>query len=716
MLEQYTVRGRKVIVLAQEEARRLNHNSVGTEHILLGLIREDEGVAAKALESLGISVDAALRQVEEIVPRGQQAPPGHIPFTSGTKKVLELSLHETQQLGCTYTGTEHILLGLIADGPNIAVQVLANLGADLDRVREQVIQRLDGYQGTDPEDGETAVPDTTRACSFCGKSQERVRKLIAGPGIFICDECVILYHEILDDEGIIVIPQAETDAASDPVRATPRQIFEELRTHVLGQPDTLRRVAVSVFRHYRKTRLPGTGPYAANKDNLLLIGPTGCGKTLIARTLSSFLKVPIAIVDATTLTEAGFVGDDVDSIFRILLREANGDQALAEKGIVFLDEIDKKARGALDHASGREPGSAGVQHDLLAMLGGAPVEAALQAGQKNPQSERTRFETRNVLFIGGGTFDGLQQIIGTRLSALPGTPAPDTRCTQDDLEKFGFMPEFAGRFTTIAEMRQLGAEDYERIISDSPDSFFRECQDLFGQFGVDLEIEKEALSIIAESAQTEHAGVRGLRRAIETILMDVLFVLPDSPSLARCVITPDAARLASQPRMIDRSGFEIANHRGKIVVGYSRVNSYALGELQTLLAPVTPSGTCDVRFDGEARISPEWKDEITAALDGASLAVLLVSADLLSPDFVLAEGLPFFLTTADEKGVGVQWILLDSCSYSSTPLAQRQAAHDISLPLDSMTADERRAAWARISRRIEAAVTERHVFDPMLGN
>jgi ATP-dependent Clp protease ATP-binding subunit ClpX len=665
MFEKFNDQARRAVVLAQEEARMLEHDYIGAEHILLGLMHDGEGGAAKALELLGISLDAVRRQVEEITGRGQQPSPGHIPFTPQAKKVLELSLRESLQLLHDDIGAEHILLGLIRGGDSVATQALVQLGGDLNQVRQQVIQSLHQYE-----------------------SQER-----ASGGIS---------------------PAAELPAGL----LSPRNIYEELSKHVFGQSNVLRRVAVSVFRHYQRVGLADSSGYRGSKDNLLLIGPTGCGKTLIALSLSSFLKVPIAIVDATSLTEAGYAGDDVDSIFRVLLREANGDQALAEKGIVFIDEVDKIARNSeQDHTTGRDVGGIGVQQSLLAMLAGASVEAQTETGLKDSRGRRIKFGTKNILFIGAGTFNGLRQIVDSRLGASSGSQAsaagwarPNSgmsQCTQVDLETFGLMPEFAGRFTTITEMRQLDSEDYARIIRDSPDSFFRECRDLFHQFGVDLEIEEEAVSIIADSALQEHAGVRGIRRVLEAILNDVLFVLPDNSSLAKCVITSDAARGVSPPRLLNGSGEEIRIRRDTVFLGYSNANGYALNDLRAVLETRVSGGILAVHFDGRVRLSQKWKNEITNALDLAPVAILLVSPKFLSSEFVVREGLPFFLKAADQRSVEVLWVLLEGCPYDETPLVQRQAAHDISRPFDAMSADERHAVLVGISNKIKSIVDRR---------
>ena len=421
------------------------------------------------------------------------------------------------------------------------------------------------------ESGTETKETTLLKCSFCGKNQKQVRKLIAGPGVYICDECIDLCVEIIEEEK----PSAEQEAqiAADPetpATPSPRQIYDELGKRIFGQSNALRVIAVSVFRHYQKMAMADPSTPVRNKDNLLLIGPTGSGKTLIALCLASFLKVPIAIMDTTTLTEAGYVGEDVDSIPRALLREAGGNQSLAEKGIVFLDEIDKIARTSSQNRSiTRDVSGEGVQQALLTMLAGLPIDANLTSDRKHPNTERTRFQTKDILFIGGGTFDGIQRSAdarqGIRYEDEKAVEDPrrahiePSKCTQLDLELFGLTPEFAGRFTTITELRQLKAADYERIIRDSPDSIVREYRSLFQRFGVELEIEERAISIIATSVSRERASVRGLRRAIESILMDALFVLPENSSLTRCVITANAG-LKPSLRLLDRSGGEIRLH------------------------------------------------------------------------------------------------------------------------------------------------------------
>ena len=415
-------------------------------------------------------------------------------------------------------------------------------------------------------------------CSFCKKSNRDVKKLIAGPDVKICDECVLICIEVLTEDGLLTqsLERAPDSAPAQDIKITvpsPRRIFDELNKLVFGQPTALKLVAISVFRHYTKVSNPGLSAFE-DKDNLLLIGPTGSGKTLIAKALAEYLKVPLAIVDATALTEAGYVGEDVDSVLRLLLREAGGNQHLAEKGIVFIDEIDKLARTTSQNRSiTRDVSGEGVQQALLTMLAGGVIDADMSGSRKNPDTPRRTWNTRDILFIGAGSFEGIKQIVDARRRALPGsepaTPfAPasteTSSCTQLDLELFGFMPEFAGRFTSITEMRQLDGEDYERILRNSPKSVLQEYATLFQTLGARLVVEDDAYPVLASAVAQERAGARGLRRAVERVLMEVLYVLPDKPTIRKCVITADAARGIVPPLVVDECGAEVKLRRNKV--------------------------------------------------------------------------------------------------------------------------------------------------------
>ncbi|MEV4516897.1 ATP-dependent Clp protease ATP-binding subunit ClpX [Dactylosporangium sp. NPDC049525] len=561
-------------------------------------------------------------------------------------------------------------------------------------------------------------------CSFCKKPNREVKKVVAGPGVHICDECINICVEIMVEEGLpLSVPVAaaapQVSAPGPPVKLTvpsPRQIFDALSKQVYGQPNSLKVTAITVFRHYKKAADGGFAVYE-DKDNLLLIGPTGSGKTLIAKALADLLKVPLAIVDATTLTEAGYVGEDVDIIARILMREAGDNQALAEKGIVFIDEIDKLARLSSQNRSiTRDVSGEGVQQALLTMLAGGTVEVNLSGNRKNPEMPRTRFDMREVLFIGAGSFEGIQQIIEARRRALPGTDAGSafpsaanadaSSCSQLDLELFGLMPEFAGRFTSISELRALEAEDYERILRTSRRSVLQEYTDFFRSLGVDLQVQDEAYAVMAGAVVQERSGARGLRRVIERILMEVLFVLPDKPSFKRCVITEDAARGLASATVTDGDGTEVKLRRNKVFLSYSRRDATFLNELQTMLAPMVRNGTLDVWFDGDIKPSQKWREEINNALGLTRVALLLVSPNFLASDFVVKEELPFFLKAAAENDVKIVWVLLGHCLYEETQLVHYQAAFDPALPFDGMTDSARRSAWAKVCREVKALVDQ----------
>jgi ATP-dependent Clp protease ATP-binding subunit ClpX len=555
-------------------------------------------------------------------------------------------------------------------------------------------------------------------CSFCGKTQKQVKKLIAGPGVWICNECVDLCCEIIEEEE----QEAKEEKAAQYIASVPqptaREIYEGLSKVVIGQVPVLRSVALGVFRHFQKAQLRREGLIAGDKDNVLLIGPTGTGKTLIARTLAELLNVPIVVTDATTLTEAGYVGEDVDTLLRGLLRAANNSREQAELGIVFIDEIDKITRSASGNLGiNRDVGGEGVQQSLLTMMGGSGSVIAISPTEKrkNPEGERVEINTTDILFICGGSFERLGAIIraregatpkGNTLQRNPESTISSPRVTQIDLERFGFLPEFAGRFTTIAELRNLDAADLEMLLRSSSKSPLREYELIFERLGVGLSISDDAIAAISRAAVSERSGARGLRRVLERTLSDPLFVASDRTSLKECIIGERAVTGEEAPILLDQAGMPISLRRNRIFLSYSRKDEDALLELRTMLTPLMRNKTIDVWFDGEIKASQKWREEVRKAMASTRVAVLMVSPNFLASKFVVEEELPYFLRVAEEEDVKILWLLLSSCLYEETPLGDYQAAHDLATPLDSLSDSSRRKVLVEVSRNIKTLVDQ----------
>ncbi len=417
-----------------------------------------------------------------------------------------------------------------------------------------------------------AKNDKNVRCSFCGKSQSGVEKIVAGPGVFICNECIkvcsnIIEGEVYDDAEITYTLNDEKQKLPSPA-----EIKEILDNYVIGQDDAKKTLAVAVYNHYKRINhsQQNEDDVEIQKSNVLLLGPTGCGKTMLAQTLARILKVPFAIADATTLTEAGYVGEDVENILLKLIQSADYDIEKAEKGIIYIDEIDKITRKSENPSITRDVSGEGVQQALLKIVEGTTASVPPQGGRKHPHQELLQINTENILFICGGAFEGLDKIINERTGKKAigfgvNIQSPKEidkykiyeQLLPQDLLKFGLIPEFVGRLPIVATLRELDRETLIDIVTKPKNAIVKQYKKLFKLDNVELEFEKEALEAIVDKAIERKTGARGLRSIIEEIMRDIMFEIPSNPLIEKCIITKETVLNKENPKIIINTNKEI---------------------------------------------------------------------------------------------------------------------------------------------------------------
>ena len=422
-----------------------------------------------------------------------------------------------------------------------------------------------------------STPKSVR-CSFCGKAQENVRKIVAGPGVYICDECIELCNSIIEAELY------EDDKAGYTLNElnnipSPKEIKKILDDYVIGQEEAKKTLSVAVYNHYKRIAHEENvkkDDVEIQKSNILLLGPTGCGKTLLAKTLAKILNVPFAIADATTLTEAGYVGEDVENILLKLIQAADGDIEKAEKGIIYIDEIDKITRKTENPSITRDVSGEGVQQALLKIIEGTVASVPPQGGRKHPNQELIQINTENILIICGGAFEGLENIIkdrtgekaigfGTQIKSQKEIDRTEIfkELLPQDLLKFGLIPEFIGRLPIIATLQDLDKEALLKILVEPKNSLIKQYQKLFEIDGVELVFEQEALDAIVDKAIERKTGARGLRSIIEDLMRDIMFDIPSNPKIEKCIVTKKTVLEKAEPEVVENDLKEEKKKQGK---------------------------------------------------------------------------------------------------------------------------------------------------------
>ncbi len=404
--------------------------------------------------------------------------------------------------------------------------------------------------------------DKNVRCSFCGKTQEDVRKIVAGPGVYICDECIITCQHIVDEDEEFY-DDIQYSLENDEDLPNPEQIKKILDEYVIGQEEAKKTLSVAVYNHYKRINNEEENDVEIQKSNVLLLGPTGCGKTLLAQTLAKILKVPFSIADATTLTEAGYVGEDVENILLKLIQAADYDIEAAERGIIYIDEIDKITRKSENPSITRDVSGEGVQQSLLKIIEGTTAAVPPQGGRKHPHQELLQINTSNILFICGGAFEGLDNIINERIGkkAIGFSAKIQSKKEIDkykiyeellpqDLLKFGLIPEFVGRLPIVTTLKELDKDALIKIVTEPKNALIKQYKKLLEFDGVELEFTDDAILAVVEKAIERNTGARGLRSIIEEIMSDIMFDIPSNPKIEKCIITKETVLEGKEPDLV----------------------------------------------------------------------------------------------------------------------------------------------------------------------
>lgn len=551
-------------------------------------------------------------------------------------------------------------------------------------------------------------------CNFCNKSQREVKKLIAGPTVFICDECVDICLDIIAEDRELEAKREKENARQGP--PTPREIATRLSKSIVGNDEAKRAISVAVYNHYKRNASPEK--HRIEKSNLLLIGPTGSGKTLFARSLANIISVPFHIGDATTLTEAGYVGEDVESLLLGLLQNADSDLQRAEQGIIFIDEIDKLRRSRGNVSITRDVSGEGVQQALLKIIEGTVASIPPKGGRKHPNDEHIRMDTSGILFIAGGSFEGLEEIVRKRMSRIRSghLELEESRdevgvgewpllsmtgemalkeVTADDLIEFGLIPEFAGRLHTIVTLAAPDREAMVRILVEPEDSIVNQYKKRFADEAVTLQVSEDGLWHVADLALAKRSGARGLRSIFESCLRDVMYDLPSHRGIARCIVTAETLR-TGRPLLFDGEGQPVLERKHLFVANGPRGRHWG-SRIEAMLAGLDGIliFTSNDRTSADVRTNAGRK-----ALASTKVALLLIDDDYLKADESVRPELGYFIECAKRGSVNVRWILIDHCDSGLLDLVAESAPCWLDLPLSSLTPGEQNEVLYQICEEV----------------
>jgi ATP-dependent Clp protease ATP-binding subunit ClpX len=556
-------------------------------------------------------------------------------------------------------------------------------------------------------------------CSFCGKEKSEVKILVAGIDSSICDQCIDQGKKIVDEENM---QENEKNGFNpqDIIKSlkSPRFIVKKISESVIGLDQAKKVLAIAIYNHYLRDTIKTE--VEIQKSNILIIGPTGTGKTHMMRVISNQFNIPLSISNATTLTEAGYVGEDVESIISNLYKISNYNITTTENGIIYIDEIDKIAKKNENRSITRDVSGEGVQQALLQMLEASKLYVPPEGGRKHPEQKMIEVNSDNILFVCGGAFVGLESIILKRLvsqglmsidqaNELNENRLDELRreTTFDDLIHFGLIPEFIGRFNYLLVFDKHDKISLKKILTEPKNSFINQQKEFFKHFNIELVIEENAIDAIVNNALKIKSGARGLNLILKKSLVDAAYELPSIKGIKKCIVTEKTITEKRLPIYVNGENNIVAIKDGvsyirdKIFVSYSSKDKIWLDELSTMLSPLVNQNILDIWIDSKIKTSSKWREEILRALSQSKVAILLVSPFLLNSRFAMEEEIPYFLDMAAKNEVKIVWILINDCLFEETKIIDYQAAHDINIPLSSLNESEKNTTLANIARKIK---------------